>query len=137
MIQKTSLEAFKTINQNGLLRESQIKIYRAIVYTPKQTAAEIMKGLGLERNQSGRFTELQNLGCIAEGETRKCNQTGNSAITWISTDKLPAKKTVKNPTKMERKSETIKNVHRFMKNIYMSAEQVNEYSNIIKLIEKI
>tara|TARA_R110000803_G_scaffold210472_1_gene282391 strand:- start:2003 stop:2416 length:414 start_codon:yes stop_codon:yes gene_type:complete len=137
MIQKTSLEAFKTINQNGLLRDSQIKIYRAIVYTPKQTAAEIMSGLGLERNQSGRFTELQNLGCITEGDTRKCNQTGNSAITWISTDKLPAKETIKKPTKVERKSETIQNIHRFMENIYMNSEQVKEYSNIIKLIENI
>lgn len=137
MVQSTSLQAYNKIVKYGLLPESRLRIYTEIVNSPKITSSELFDKLNLKTNQSGRLTELQKLGCIKEFETRKCNQTGNTAISWISTEKLPRDIRTKAPTKKDRKIEAIDNVHSFMKSLYMNSEQVKEYYNIIKLIEKI
>ena len=49
--------------------------------------------LGLKTNQSGRFTELKNLGVIHEVGVRKCKVTGYKVTEWDVTNNLPKKST--------------------------------------------
>ena len=136
MIRETSLKTFNEIRNNGMLTESRLRIYRAIVYNPKVTSSEVFHFLGLKTNQSGRFTELHELGLIKIHETRLCKVTNRKVISWISTNELPKKKP-KKQTKKERTAEAIEKIHSFMSSIYMNSEQVKEYDDIIKLIKKI
>lgn len=89
MVRDTSLEAYNEIRNNGLLSKMRFTIYKAVVFFEGSTANEIFERLGLKTNQSGRFTELREMGVIKELSKRECNITGRKCITWGSTDKLP------------------------------------------------
>lgn len=92
----TSLQAYNKIRNNGLLSKARFKVYECLSLNGPSTASEVLNKLSLPSNQSGRFTELNYLGVIAEKKTRKCKITGNTAIEWEVTNNLPIGK-VKKP----------------------------------------
>lgn len=89
MVRETSIECYNEIKSNGLLTKRRLEVYQAIYNSAPCTASEVFKANNLETNQSGRFTELRNLGVIYEVRTRKCNITNRTAIEWDLTDRLP------------------------------------------------
>jgi len=89
MVRETSIECYNEIKSNGLLTKRRFEVYEAIYNSAPCTASEVFKANNLETNQSGRFTELRNLGVIYEVRTRKCNITNRTAIEWDLTDRLP------------------------------------------------
>jgi hypothetical protein len=89
MVRETSIECYNEIKSNGLLTKRRLEVYEAIYNSAPCTASEVFKANNLETNQSGRFTELRNLGVIYEVRTRKCNITNRTAIEWDLTDRLP------------------------------------------------
>jgi len=89
MVRETSIECYNEIKSNGLLTKRRLEVYEAIYNFAPCTASEVFKANNLETNQSGRFTELRNLGVIYEVRTRKCNITKRTAIEWDLTDRLP------------------------------------------------
>lgn len=136
MVQQTSIQAFHQIQQSGLLSQRRLEVYQAIVFNPKSTGTEILRIAGLQRNHSGRFTELVELGLIKEGQSRECSLTGNTALTWESTGEQP-KEVKKKPIKEDRKKRAINKVNEFCKGLYLNGDQVKEYAEIIKLINEV
>lgn len=63
------------------------------------TANEVFEQLNLKTNQSGRFTEMLEMGVIQEVGERVCSITGRNVILWDVTDQLPKKKERKRKTK--------------------------------------
>ena len=53
------------------------------------TAQEVFRALGCDTNQSGRFTELRELGVFEEVGVRECQVTGRDVIEWDVTSSLP------------------------------------------------
>lgn len=53
------------------------------------TASEVFQMRKLKTNQSGRFTELQEMGVIESAGKRKCRLTGIEVLTWKTTPSLP------------------------------------------------
>ena len=94
MIQSTSIEIYNKIKNNGLINEMQFKIYDTIYHNGPITSNEVFMIHQMETNQSGRFTELSQMGVIHEAEKRKCGITGNTAIAWGTTNSLPDKKKI-------------------------------------------
>lgn len=69
----------------------RFKVYDFIMWHSNCTAREAADALGMQTNQSGRFTELRNLGVIKETGKRKCRISGKTSITWDVTSLLPVK----------------------------------------------
>lgn len=90
MVRETSIETFNKIRDEGLLSEMRMKVYECIYLNAPITASEVFEKLNLKTNQSGRFTELKELGVIKEVGTRRCNVTGNHVYEWDVTNTLPA-----------------------------------------------
>ena len=91
-IRQTSIDCYNQIKADGLLSKMRMKIYEAIYFDSPCTSSEVFKSLNLKTNQSGRFTELRELGVIYEKGIRSCNVTGRNAIAWDLTDNLPIDK---------------------------------------------
>jgi hypothetical protein len=90
MIQDTSREIYSKIIASGILSKRRLQVYSEI-RNQAGTACEILKRLDLPSNQSGRFTELFQMGAIVEIEKRNCKVTGNRAIVWNVTNEMPTK----------------------------------------------
>ena len=88
-IRQTSIDCFIQIKEEGLLTKSRLIVLKGLLNNAPCTANEVFYATGLKTNQSGRFTELRDLGVIREVRTRKCNITNRTAIEWDLTDRLP------------------------------------------------
>lgn len=79
-IRDTSRDAYDNLKE--ILTEKRWQVYRTLYGRGPMTAQELFKAVGCDTNQSGRFTELRDMGLIQELGTKKCPVTGNTAIEW-------------------------------------------------------
>lgn len=95
MIRSTSIETFHQITEEGLLTKQRLKVYRYLYLHGPMTSGEYffksnngnpVKALTQNR---ARFTELREMGAIAEIGVKKCTVTGRRALLWQTTDKIP------------------------------------------------
>lgn len=97
MTRATSIEAYNTIKENGLLSKMRWRVYDTLFTFGPQTSGEVftkMNGGDPVKSLTGsraRLTELRDLGCIEELGVRKCTVTGHTAIEWAVTTSLPVK----------------------------------------------
>lgn len=93
-VRKTSAKVYKRIEKEGLLSKMRFLIYSCLYQSGPLTASEVFHTLKLKTNQSGRFTELREIGVIREIGTTECSMTGNKVILWDVTDKMPRKTSI-------------------------------------------
>jgi hypothetical protein len=84
---QTSLEAYDEIKESGTLSRVRWTVYDYLYSFGPSTGMECFKGIGLETNQSGRFTELRDQGFIREVGTLVCKITGREVIGWDVTSR--------------------------------------------------
>jgi chromosome segregation and condensation protein ScpB len=131
-IRQTSIDTFNQIKEEGLLSNMRLKMLEAILNNAPCTASEAFKVLGCKTNQSGRITELKELGVIYEVQTRICNVTGRSAIEWDLTDRLPENVNLKN-NKKNRVNNAINALRELYKNKKTSTD--DDWRNVADLIK--
>lgn len=94
-IRKTSIEAFKTIKENGLLSARRLEVYSYIFEHGPCTIRGTYEGLmqpGVYINSiSPRFIELVRLGILDEVGTRKETTTGHTVILYDVNERIPRK----------------------------------------------
>lgn len=93
-VRETSLTAYRTIVDNGLLSEKRLQVYRALAEHGPMTGSEVDRFLGgqqMDPAYSRRLSELRDAGVVREVRKRPCSITGNLAIEWEITDDLPRK----------------------------------------------
>lgn len=96
MIRQTSLEAYNTIKENGLLSGRRLEVYSALYEYGPCTGTELFYKMNKSRNPSHsnittRLGELRDMGVVKEVEERACNITGMKVIVWDCTSNLPVK----------------------------------------------
>ena len=132
---KTSIECFSKIKQEGLLGKRRLQVYESIFNYAPCTASEVFNDKNLKTNQSGRFTELRDLGVIYEKGERLCRITGRNVIEWDLTDRLPINFKNKNKTKKQRINDAINSFRMLYKNKDNSTtEDWKIVADLIKII---
>ena len=96
MIRQTSLDSYKTIQENGLLPRLKWETYTALFEHGPCTARELFYKAGWHHdknnhNISSRLGELRDLGTVYEVEERPCQYTGIDVIVWDVTANLHRK----------------------------------------------
>lgn len=97
MTRKTSIEAYNTIKENGLLSKRRLEVYEALFEFGPCTGGELFRKANAKQknipnaNIVTRLGELRRVGVVAEVGERKCAATGMNVIVWDVTDKLPLK----------------------------------------------
>tara|TARA_R110002050_G_scaffold81507_1_gene174281 strand:- start:132 stop:557 length:426 start_codon:yes stop_codon:yes gene_type:complete len=134
-MRQTSIDCFNEIKQEGLLSKRRLQVYESIYNSAPCTASEVFKEKNLKTNQSGRFTELRDLGVIYEKGERVCSITGRNVIEWDLTDRLPI--TVKNPnkTKKQRLDAALNSLRELYKNKDVSTDE--DWKTVAELIKSI
>lgn len=95
MTRQTSIEAYNTIKENGLLSARRWQVYKTVYENGPITSAEafqIMNQGSPMRNitqSRARFTELRDMGVFTEVGKRICSVTGMTVILWDCTKNLP------------------------------------------------
>lgn len=95
MIRDTSIEAFRTIQESGLLSRARWQVYEVLFHNGPATRGEVdlhyRKKYGGQNysNVSARLNELRDMGVVEELGTRECTVTGMQVIFWDVTSKLP------------------------------------------------
>jgi hypothetical protein len=94
-VRKTSIEAYKEIESNGLLEGLLWITYRALYQfgpmTQNETCRKINNGDIQDRSIMPRFAQLKKYGVIEEIGTKKCDVTGREVLLWDVTANLPRK----------------------------------------------
>ena len=117
-VRRTSIETYYAIRDQGLLSRMRFLVYQCLFHHGPLTAQETFKRLRLESNQSGRFTEMRDIGVIEELGERKCAVTGRNVIVWDVTDVLPLEApSDRRPTKAEFRAAVaeLRDIHRFLR----------------------
>lgn len=83
----TSIDAYQELRESGKLGRLRWTVYDHLFSCGPATGQECFKALKLETNQSGRFTELRDMGLIKEVGTLVCRVTGREVIGWDVTDR--------------------------------------------------
>lgn len=100
MARQTSIDAYNTIKENGLLSYLRFQVYEALYMSGPMTAQETwhylrnvsaMNGDARINGITPRFSELERLGVIKENLIRPCNISGRNVTEWIVTNSLPSK----------------------------------------------
>lgn len=93
MSQGTSVSAYHSIRDSGLLGELQLKVVHAIALNGPLTSGELAEyHLDAARvSISPRLAELKTQGVVKEAEKRACAATGRECIAWDLTGNVPAK----------------------------------------------
>lgn len=109
MIRETSITAYNTIKENGLLSKRRWEVYDALYSLNRPaTASEIavnmpgFKSQSVGANVHARLGELVENCTVAEVGVTKCPITGMHAYLWDVTGRLPVKPN--KPTKIKCKS---------------------------------
>ena len=133
-IRQTSIDCYNKIKQEGLLSKRRLQVYESIYNSAPCTASEVFKEKNLKTNQSGRFTELRDLGVIYEKGERTCSITGKNVIEWDLTDRLPVN--IKNPnkTKKQRLDAALNSLRVLYKNKDSTNEDWKLVADLIKSI---
>lgn len=98
-VRRTSIEAYNTIKENGLLSKRRWEVYEVLFNYGPLTGGEIGRKMAsyrsavstADRNIHARLTELRNFGVVYEVGERDCRVTGMSVIEWDVTEALPVK----------------------------------------------
>lgn len=122
MIRRTSIEAYRKIESQGLLSKRRLEVYQYVYNHGPVIAKEAWLAIAPNSNSgviTTRFSELQRAGVLEPvGETID-ERTGMIAILWDVTDQLPRKvQRVVSPTKKQlinRMRELIEEVRPFIK----------------------
>ena len=132
---QTSIDCYNQIKQEGLLSKRRLQVYESIYNYAPCTASEVFKEKNLKTNQSGRFTELRDLGVIYEKGERTCSITGKNVIEWDLTDRLPVN--IKNPnkTKKQRLDAALNSLRELYKNKDISTN--DDWKIVVDLIKSI
>lgn len=100
MIRDTSIHAYQTIKDNGLLSERRWQVYDCLYHHGPATGNELLlkfterfgKFNGNSPVVTSRLSELRDLGVAVEVRERPCTITGHNAIEWAVLDCLPHEK---------------------------------------------
>ena len=132
---QTSIDCYNQIKSEGLLSKRRLQVYESIFNYAPCTASEVFNDKNLKTNQSGRFTELRDLGVIYEKGERLCRVTGRNVIEWDLTDKLPVnvKKTIK--TKKQKINDALNLLRVLYKNKDISTNE--DWTKVADLIKSI
>jgi cation transport regulator ChaB len=132
---QTSIDCFNEIKEQGLLSKRRLQVYESIFNYAPCTASEVFNDKNLKTNQSGRFTELRDLGVIYEKGERLCRVTGRNVIEWDLTDRLPVN--IKNPnkTKKQRLDAALNSLRELYKNKDNSTDE--DWKTVADLIKSI
>jgi hypothetical protein len=98
-VRETSIAAFNTIKENGLLSRVRFQVYEALVTATDNghapSAAELyyfmrdQKRNPTHSNITTRLGELRDMGVAREAGKKKCPVTGTTVIAWRAVDALP------------------------------------------------
>ena len=113
---QTSIDCYNKIKQEGLLSKRRLQVYESIFNYAPCTASEVFNEKNLKTNQSGRFTELRDLGVIYEKGERLCRVTGRNVIEWDLTDRLPVNIKKSNKTKKHKINDALNSLRELYKN---------------------
>lgn len=97
MTRQTSIDAYKTIKNNGLLSERRWQVYDVLYSYGPMTAGELSEQLPkklsrtIGSNVHARLAELKESGVVREVKTTICSVSGMKVIQWDVTSKLPKK----------------------------------------------
>jgi predicted transcriptional regulator len=97
MTRNTSIEAYATICENGLLSKARLAIYKALFQNGPLTAGELFEKLQSDKTTHtvvkgsvcARLTELREHGVVSEVGSKAWGKTGHTNILWDVTSKLP------------------------------------------------
>lgn len=98
MARQTSVEAYRYVQDSGVLGQRQFEVYDVLYRFGPLTANEAFNIIAKEKrrpnfdsNTRARFTELREMGAIVEVGERVCSVTGMTVILWDVTDRIPVK----------------------------------------------
>jgi len=99
MIRKTSIDAYKKINDLGLLSKRRLQVYNVLYNHGPLTGNEVLKHLIKEYGVSlgnapsiiSRLGELRKMEVVNELGKRTCSISKMNVILWDVTDSLPVK----------------------------------------------
>lgn len=122
MIRETSIEAYRTIKEKGLLSKRRLEVYEQLYEYGPMTAGQIGRRMvgyrsavsTADRNIHARLTELRDAGCIKELGEKKCPVTGMLVIVWDVTTSLPR---LLNKEIKETRNEKIKRLEQALREI--------------------
>ncbi|WP_163321644.1 hypothetical protein [Draconibacterium mangrovi] len=107
MQRDTSIKAYNSIKANGLITGRRMEVYTCLYQFGPLTASQVFLKTGLKTNQSGRFTELKEMGAIREKGRITCPVTKSEAILWDVADTIPVEPKKKS-TRKDKKKEVLK-----------------------------
>lgn len=117
MIRQTSIDAFNTIKENGMLGEMEWDAYRIMYEHGPMTAGE---GAQLSKQTRNDFasilTRLRKKRVMQEVGVRKCSVTGMEVILWDVTDGLPHKVKLKKKQNIHEAIKILETVDIFLRN---------------------
>ncbi len=98
MARETSIQAFNTIKENGLLSERRWRVYEILFKHGPMIGSQVAEAYreiyGRTSNSEtvrNRLTELRDMGCVAEMGKTIDEKTGMSVIQWDVTKRVPVK----------------------------------------------
>ena len=132
-MRQTSIDCYHQIEAEGLLSKMRLKMLGAILHNAPCTASEAFTELECKTNQSGRITELKELGVIYETGMRKCRITGRRVIEWDLTDNLP----VTPPKKETAKQQRINDALEALRELFKKRESRDQWLKVADAIKSI
>ena len=98
-MRQTSIDVYKRIVADGLLRGLRLEIYGVLFDRGAMTAGELWaenlrtNKPNLQRSSvSARMSELEEMGAVENAGERECRLTSNRAIAWRVTTRLPMRR---------------------------------------------
>lgn len=102
MTRQTSIDAFRQIQESGVLGKYQFMIYNALFEAGPLTSMEVTVQCGRSGNDvrsiSPRMAELRDMGLIIEVGKKQCSITGRTVLAWDVTSKIPNGERIKKKT---------------------------------------
>ena len=132
---QTSIDCYRQIKSEGLLSKRRLQVYESIFNYAPCTASEVFNDKNLKTNQSGRFTELRDLGVIYEKGERLCKVTGRNVIEWDLTDTIPVEIKNTNKTKKQKINYALNSLRELYKNKDISSDE--DWKDVADLIKNI
>lgn len=97
-VRETSIEAFRTIEENGLLSKRRLQVYKLLFDHGPATGAQVARAYNAAFGRTSasetirnRITELRDMGCVKEVGIVLDEQTGMKVTLWDVTRNLPTK----------------------------------------------
>jgi hypothetical protein len=140
MTRRTSADAYRTIEENGLLGHMMFQVYKILFTYGPMTAGEVFQmGLDLKVwNKAvkggicARLTDLRDRQVACEVGERECQLSGMRTILWDVTEKLPVK-----PDRRLTKLEKYRKLNRKLLTFLRVADQkVYDFKTVAEMLSK-